>query len=143
MERAAVGRLLISERSRSWSSLLASELRRLRWWRTVVVVVADMDLEAVGLRRQQKKYSPAISMGRAAVVPIEIPRMADLDRPDVSPLPVVLFALLSFVLLSSLLLLLSLLLSLVLPPGLPLLGPASEPGVAVYMSVFSPSGGPP
>lgn len=97
-----------------------------------MVVVADMDLEGAGRRRrQQEKYSPAIRMGRAADDPIEIPRMACLDRPDVSPLPAepFVFLLLSLSLLLPLLLL-SLLLPLVVPPGLLLPGDAPNPGVA-------------
>lgn len=91
--------------------------------------MADFGLGRVDRRLQQKKYSPASRMGRAADDPIEIPRMACLDRPDVSPPAVELFALSWFVLLSLLLLLLlSLLLSLVAPPEL--LGDPSKPGVA-------------
>lgn len=97
-----------------------------------MVVVADIDLEGAGRRRrQQKKYSPAIRMGRAADDPIEIPRMACLDRPDVSPLPAE-----SFVLLSFLLSLLSLLLPLMVPPGL-LPGDASGLGVAGSVCQYS------
>lgn len=72
---------------------------------------------------------PAISMGRAALEPIEIPKMACLDRPDVSPLPLELFASFPFVSLLSLLLSL-LLLPLVVPPGLLL--PPSKPGLARF-----------
>lgn len=74
---------------------------------------------------------PAIRMGRAALEPIEIPKMACLERPDVRPLPLELFALFPFVSLLSLsLLLLLLLLPLLVPPGLLL--PPSKPGVAGF-----------
>lgn len=100
-----------------------------------MVVVADIDLDEGDrrrrwCRRQQKKYIPAIRMGRAALPPIEIPRMACLDRPDVIPLPLGSFV--SFPLLLLLSLLLSLLLLSPVPPGLLLPEPPLKPGVAEF-----------
>lgn len=114
-------------------------MRRFGWRWGFVFVMAGFDLEEVGGRRQQKKYSPPNRMGRAADDPIEIPRMACLDSPDVSPPPEVLFVLLLSLLL---LLVLSLLLPLVVPPGLLLPEDPPRPGVASYMSVMSFTEGP-
>lgn len=123
--KKTVGRCLLtsdSSCSRSWLPWLASEMRLLELWRWIVVLGVDVRLRVVGFRRQQKKYSPAIRIGRAADDPIEMPKMACLDRPGISPLLLELFA--SFLFVLSLLLLLSLL--------LPLLLGAPEPGVAGF-----------